>query len=75
MDRRYNILEVLGDGTFGQVMRAINKTTGETVAIKQMKRKFYTWDECLKLREVPPIAWIRARERLPSNTTGYRCGL
>jgi serine/threonine protein kinase len=67
MEKRYQILEVLGDGTFGQVMRAVSKKNGETVAIKQMKRKFYTWDECLKLREVP------FHKKLPIRDGFHRC--
>ena len=42
----------LGDGTYGSVWKAINNDTNEVVAIKKMKRKFYSWDECMNLREV-----------------------
>lgn len=42
----------LGDGTYGSVWKAINNDTQEVVAIKKMKRKFYSWDECMNLREV-----------------------
>ena len=48
---RYRVSKTLGDGTFGSVMKATNKS-GEVVAIKKMKKKFYTWEECTKLREV-----------------------
>jgi serine/threonine protein kinase len=30
----YNLLELVGTGNFGSVYRAVNNTTGETVAIK-----------------------------------------
>lgn len=50
--RRYKVVRQLGDGTYGSVYRAANRQTGETVAIKKMKRKFYSWDECMQLREV-----------------------
>eukprot|EP00210_Caulerpa_lentillifera_P008581 g8186.t1 len=43
---------MLGDGTYGTVWKAINKETNEVVAIKKMKRKYYSWDECINLREV-----------------------
>ncbi|KAF4662800.1 hypothetical protein FOZ61_002169 [Perkinsus olseni] len=43
---------MLGDGTYGSVLRAQNKQTGELVAIKKMKKKYYSWDECMALREV-----------------------
>ncbi|XP_009400730.2 cyclin-dependent kinase F-4 [Musa acuminata AAA Group] len=49
---RYMVIKEVGDGTFGTVWRAINKQSGEVVAIKQMKRKYYSWEECLNLREV-----------------------
>lgn len=50
--QRYRVTKQLGDGTYGSVFKAVNKQTGEVVAIKKMKRKFYSWDECLALREV-----------------------
>lgn len=28
---------------------------GETVAIKKMKRKYYSWDECMSLREIKAL--------------------
>jgi protein kinase len=49
---RYRVSKTLGDGTFGSVMKATNKQSGDVVAIKKMKKKFYTWEECIKLREV-----------------------
>lgn len=58
--QRYKVTKQLGDGTYGSVFKAVNKQTGEVVAIKKMKRKFYSWDECLALREVrsaPPQPW------------------
>ncbi len=50
--QRYRVTKQLGDGTYGSVFKAVNRQTGEVVAIKKMKRKFYGWDECLALREV-----------------------
>ncbi|KAK1262675.1 Cyclin-dependent kinase F-4 [Acorus gramineus] len=52
---RYKIIKEVGDGTFGSVWRAINKQTGEIVAIKKMKRKYYSWEECMNLREVKSL--------------------
>ena len=49
---RYELSETLGDGTYGSVLKGPNKETHEIVAIKKMKKKFYSWKECLKLREV-----------------------
>lgn len=52
---RYKVTKLIGDGTYGCVLRAGNKTTGETVAIKKMKKKFYSWEECMALREVKSL--------------------
>lgn len=49
---RYKITNVLGDGTYGSVLKAVNKSTGEIVAIKKMKKAFCSWNECMQLREV-----------------------
>jgi len=49
---RYKLTNQLGDGTYGSVLKAVNKSTGEIVAIKKMKKPFRTWEECMNLREV-----------------------
>lgn len=51
---RYRIQKAIGDGTYGSVMKAINQK-GDTVAIKKMKKKFHTWEECIELREVKSL--------------------
>lgn len=58
---RYKITKQLGDGTYGSVLKAVNRQTGEVVAIKKMKKKFYTWEECMSLREVKvSVAYVKA---------------
>ncbi|KAL8112778.1 cyclin-dependent kinase F-4 [Apium graveolens] len=52
---RYNIIKEVGSGTFGSVWKAMNKQTGEIVAIKKMKKKYYSWEECINLREVKSL--------------------
>lgn len=52
---RYVTLHQLGDGTYGSVVLGRRKDTGEHVAIKRMKRKYYSWDEAMNLREVKVI--------------------
>lgn len=49
---RYVTLSKLGDGTYGTVVLGQRKDTGEKVAIKRMKRKYYSWEEAMGLREV-----------------------
>lgn len=49
---RYITLNQLGDGTYGSVVLGQRVDTGEKVAIKKMKRKYYSWDEAMNLREV-----------------------
>ena len=49
---RYKLLYPLGDGTYGNVFKAINKITGEQVALKQMKQTFNNWNDCTQLREI-----------------------
>lgn len=49
---RYITLNQLGDGTYGSVVLGQRVDTGEKVAIKRMKRKYYSWDEAMNLREV-----------------------
>ncbi|XP_065669050.1 serine/threonine-protein kinase ICK isoform X2 [Hydra vulgaris] len=52
---RYKTMKKLGDGTYGSVMLGKTYDTGETVAIKKMKRKYYSWEECMNLREVKSL--------------------
>lgn len=52
---RYQVTKQLGDGTYGSVLKAINRQTGEVTAIKKMKKKFYTWEECMQLREIKSL--------------------
>ena len=49
---KFQILEELGKGTYGVVLKAKDKETGELFAIKKMFKKYTTWDECKSLREV-----------------------
>lgn len=66
---RYKITKQLGDGTYGSVLKAVNRQTGEVVAIKKMKKKFFTWEECMSLREVKVRSGTRLRDGFRSNLT------
>ena len=52
---RYKIHKIIGDGSYGVVYKASTVKTGEIVAIKKMKKKFYSWDECISLRELKSL--------------------
>eukprot|EP01062_Namystynia_karyoxenos_P078193 TRINITY_DN800_c0_g2_i1.p1 TRINITY_DN800_c0_g2~~TRINITY_DN800_c0_g2_i1.p1 ORF type:complete len:330 (+),score=116.92 TRINITY_DN800_c0_g2_i1:87-992(+) len=49
---RYEVQKQIGDGSYGVVVKALQKETGDVVAIKKMKRRFATWQECMELREI-----------------------
>ncbi|ORZ36964.1 kinase-like domain-containing protein [Catenaria anguillulae PL171] len=72
--QRYKVIRELGDGGFGTVSLAIYTPTGEKVAIKKMKKKFLTWDECVNLREVKSLKKlvhpniVRLREVIRENS-------
>ncbi|KAI9487520.1 MAG: kinase-like domain-containing protein [Benjaminiella poitrasii] len=42
----YEIIEQIGDGSFGTVHKAKNKISGKLYAVKIMKRKYSTLEEC-----------------------------
>ena len=47
----YEIITRLGGGSFADVFKALEKSTGEYVAIKVLKKKYSKWEDCLELRE------------------------
>ncbi|CEF66278.1 Protein kinase domain and Serine/threonine-/dual specificity protein kinase, catalytic domain and Protein kinase-like domain-containing protein [Strongyloides ratti] len=74
---RYKVTKKVGDGTFGEVSLAKKLDTGDIVAIKRMKKKFYSWDEAMALREVKSLKKlshpniIKLKEVLRENDTLY----
>ena len=60
----YEITETLGDGTFGIVYKGIHKKTKQVVAIKEFKKKFYSFEECKNLREVKCLTKLNQHENL-----------
>lgn len=50
--QRYTTLKTLGDGTYGSVYLGKQVEDGVLYAIKRMKKKFYSWEEAVNLREV-----------------------
>ena len=63
----YEILKRLGGGSFADVFQAIEKSTGEQVAIKVLKKKYTKWEDCLELRECKSLQKLNKNS---SNTPG-----
>lgn len=61
---RYSIVSSIGCGTYGQVFKAFNKVTGETVAVKCLKKKVYSWKECMALREIKSLKSITSHANI-----------
>lgn len=53
--KKYKVTKQLGEGSFASVYEAINTENNSIVAIKQLKKKYYSWSECIKLREVESL--------------------
>ena len=47
----YEMITRLGGGTFADVYKALEKSTGDIVAIKVLKKKYNKFEDCLELRE------------------------
>ncbi|TXG71189.1 hypothetical protein EZV62_006124 [Acer yangbiense] len=56
---KYQLLDEVGDGSFGRVWKALNKHSGEVVAVKMMKKKFHSWEECLSLEEIKSLRILK----------------
>lgn len=57
--KRFEILGVLGDGAFGVVTKCRDKESGDIVAIKKMKQRYSTFEECLQEKEVKSLRKIK----------------
>lgn len=49
--QKYKLVKNIGDGSYGVVFKAI-APENEVVAIKKMKSKYKTWEDCNVLREI-----------------------
>lgn len=56
---QFEEIKVLGGGGFGTVTKCREIKTGEIVAIKKMKQKFSSFEECLQLKEVKSLRKIK----------------
>ena len=50
--KKYEIIREIGDGTYGIVYEGINKENNQKVAIKRLKQKYKSLEECLSKIEV-----------------------
>ena len=53
-----------GNTVFSTVFLAENKKSGDIVAVKRMKQKYYTWDKVKNLREVRALQMLRNVENV-----------
>lgn len=56
---RFEIIKDIDEGAFGFVQMARNKETGEIVAIKKIKKKYNSWNECMNLREIRSLKKLK----------------
>ena len=61
--RRYLILDILGQGTFGQVVKCQNMKTHEIVAVKVAKNKPAYFNQ--SMMEVTILEMVRVTRRYP----------
>ncbi len=60
----YETIEFLGEGSFAKVSKAKDLKTGETVAVKKLKKKYTTWQECVDLREVKSLNKLKQNDNI-----------
>ncbi|KAI9289278.1 kinase-like domain-containing protein, partial [Umbelopsis sp. AD052] len=60
----YDMLEQIGNGSFGSVHRAQHKIDNRIVAVKIMKRKFNSISECVSLREFKVLKQLSAHPNI-----------
>ncbi|KAI3839255.1 hypothetical protein MKW92_039854 [Papaver armeniacum] len=61
---RYNFIKKVGEGAFGSVCQALDTQTGEIVAIKTMKQKYNSLEECLNLPEVKSLRKMKKHKNI-----------
>ena len=61
---KYETIDFLGEGSFAKVSKAKDIKTGDFVAIKKLKKKYSTWQECLDLREVKSLNKFKQNDNI-----------
>lgn len=61
---KYETIEQLGEGAFAVVTKAKDTTSESLVAIKKLKKKYSTWQECVDLREVKSLTVLKKNENI-----------
>jgi len=61
---KYETIDFLGEGSFAKVSKAKDLKSGETVAIKKLKKKYTTWQECVDLREVKSLNKLKQNDNI-----------
>mmetsp|Transcript_19464 Transcript_19464/g.32510 ORF Transcript_19464/g.32510 Transcript_19464/m.32510 type:complete len:755 (-) Transcript_19464:63-2327(-) len=60
----FEVVRLIGQGAFGEVTECKDKATGERFAVKVISNKRYeTWQECLKLREVRALRQLGSHHK------------
>jgi serine/threonine protein kinase len=57
--KRYKELQMIDEGAFGVVTKCRDRETGGIVAVKKMKQRTATFNECLQMKEVKSLRKIR----------------
>jgi protein kinase len=57
--KRFEEIGLIDEGAFGVVIKCRDRETGDIVAIKRMKQRYATFDECLQLKEVKSLRKIK----------------
>ncbi|CAK8989606.1 Cyclin-dependent kinase F-4 (CDKF [Durusdinium trenchii] len=61
---KYDVVRRIGQGAFGEVTECVERASGARVAVKVISNKRYeTWEECLKLREVRALRQLGAHHK------------
>jgi serine/threonine protein kinase len=61
---KYKIQNLIGDGTYGTVWKGLNLENGDTIAIKKLKNKVKSWEECIKMKEIKALSKLKNHKNI-----------